>query len=85
MMGKVNRHKFNINLGLKPYDKSSVELPAICLIRVNHLDMDSAIVGSEVGTRFVKPTLKGFIFLSDLVEIAKAYDEEELYTVEGNY
>lgn len=86
-MNKVNRSKFYINRGLAPYDKTAVAVvePAVTLIKVNHLDMDAAIVGSEVGTKFLKPTAQGFIYLSELSEIAKAYDEGELYHAEGNW
>ncbi|HCD7173185.1 TPA: hypothetical protein NDY72_000318 [Enterobacter cloacae] len=85
MMSKVNRSKFNINRGLAPYDDTAVQEPAITLVKVTHLDMDSAIVGCEAETYFLKPTAQGFIYLSDLKEVAKAYDEGELYHAEGNW
>ncbi|MCC4519032.1 hypothetical protein LMA44_17615 [Enterobacter hormaechei] len=85
MMSTVNRSKFDINRGLAPYDETAVQEPAITLVKVTHLDMDSAIVGSEAETYFLKPTAQGFMYLSDLKEIAKAYDEGELYHAEGNW
>ncbi|QHJ79253.1 MAG: hypothetical protein [Bacteriophage sp.] len=84
-MSKVDRNRFNINLGLAKYDETAVREPGITLVKVTHLDMDSAIVGSEGETYFLKPTANGFIYLSDLKEIAKAYDEGELYHADGNW
>ncbi|ELY4600409.1 hypothetical protein SM003_003042 [Cronobacter malonaticus] len=84
-MAKVDRSTFNINRGLAEYDASAVHVPAVTLVKVTHLDMDSAIVGCEGGQYFLRPTGQGFIYLSDLNEIAKAYDDGELYHAEGNW
>jgi hypothetical protein len=83
----VDRTRFNINLGLAKYDETAIPVDSnvVTLEKVLHIDLDSVIVGCEAQIYFLKPTAKGFIYLSDIKEVADAYDAGELYHSSGNY
>lgn len=76
---------FYFNRGIKTRVEGEVQVAAIELFKVEHIDLDNAIKGYRDASNFVSPREEGFIYLNSLTEVADAYEKGELYVVEGNW
>lgn len=81
----IDKHKISYNRGLRSVEPNTAFKCDVTLTKVTHIDLDSAVAGVTNGFCFMTYNETGFIYVKDLIELADAYDKENLFVVGVNW